>query len=110
MLPPHSPYDVPRDKAFPMPDPHQDDAAALARTYRSPALAVVAVVLAIAGLAAFYWGAALLPVHLALGLVTVALSLGAWRVSLRRHRPTGAAVAALGMSLLAVAIALVLYL
>ena len=107
---PHNPFGPPKDQAFPVPDPHQDEAAAFGRAQRSLASAVVAAVLAVASLVTFWWGSALLLIHLVVAVVIVVFSAVVWRASLRQHRPAGVAIAAFGMSLLATGIVLLLYL
>ena len=107
---PHNPFGPPKDQAFPIPDPHQDEEAAFGRAHRSLASAVVAAVLAAACLVAFWWGDALLVIHLVVAVAIVVFSAAVWRASRRQHRPAGVAIAAFGMSLLATVIAILLYL
>ena len=96
---PHNPFGPPKDEAFPTPDPHQDEAAELGRAYRSPLSAVVAMALALIGLAACWFGASFLVVRLVLAGATVMVAAVAWRAALRSHKPAGVAIAALGLGL-----------
>ncbi len=107
---PHNFFDPPKDQAFPTPQAHQDEAAELAHAYRSPALAFVAIALALLGFVAFYLGSSLLLVRLAFAVATIVISILAWRLARHQHKPTGVAVAALGLSVFAAAVELAMLL
>jgi len=103
---PHNPFGPPKDQAFPMPDPHQDEVAELGRAYRSPLSAVVAMVLALIGLTACWFGTSFLVIRLVLAVATVMLAAVAWRTAVRRHKPAGVAIAALGLGLVTAVVVL----
>ena len=51
MYTPHNFFEAPKDEATPTPQPHQDEAAELARADRSPAAAFIGLALALTSLA-----------------------------------------------------------
>ena len=106
---PHNFFEPPKDSASPAPQAHQDEAAALGRAHRSPALALVGISLALAGLVALYLGSSFVFVRLVLAAATIAVSALAWRVARRQHRPSGVALAGVGLGVVTALIVVVLY-
>lgn len=109
MYTPHNSFDAPRDRAFPTPQPHQDEAAELARADRSPAAAFVAIAAALAAFGLLWLSRSLLLPTTCVAAFAVVVSLLAWRQAHLRRRPVGVAVAALALGLVALAIVAALW-
>ena len=98
-----------KEVVHPTPEPHQDEAAALARADRSPASAFVGMALALAGLASLYFGWSLVFVASGLAAAAIIVSALAWRRARRQGRPIGVAIGSLVVALVTIAIVLAWY-
>jgi predicted PurR-regulated permease PerM len=105
---PHNYVQPAEETVHPTPEPHQDEAAALARTDRSPAAAFIALALALASLALLWFGRALLVPALGVAIVAILVSVLAWSEARRRRRPSGVAIGALVVALVTVAVVVLL--
>jgi Flp pilus assembly protein TadB len=110
MYTPHNFFEAPKDQATPTPQPHQDEAAELARADRSPAAAFIALALALASLALLWFGRTLLVPALGVAVAAILVSVLAWREARRRRRPNGVAIGALVVALVTVVVVLLLWL
>jgi predicted PurR-regulated permease PerM len=109
MYTPHNFFEAPKDEATPTPQPHQDEAAELARADRSPAAAFIGLALALTSLALLWFGRTLLVPALCVAVAAILVSVLAWRQAHRRRRPIGVGVAALAVALITLAIVAVLW-
>jgi hypothetical protein len=105
---PHNHFSPAKEVAHPTPEPHQDEAAALARDDRSPAAAVIAIALAVAGLGLLWFGRRFLPEALGLSAAAVVVAALARRAAKRSRRPAGVALAALAIGLVTIVLVFVL--
>jgi hypothetical protein len=107
---PHN-YVLPANEVtHPTPEPHQDEAAALARTDRSPAAAFVAVALALVGLGLLWFGHRLLLEALCLAIAAIVVAALAWRSARHSRRPGGVALAAFVVGLVTIAVVVLVWL
>ena len=106
---PHNFFEPSKDVVHPTPDPHQDEAAALAHADRSPASAFFGIALALAGLAVLYFGRLLLLVAACLAGAAIVVSGFSWLRARRQGRPSGVAVAGLAIGIVTALIVLAMY-
>ena len=101
---PHNFFEPSKDVVHPTPDPHQDEAAALAHADRSPASAFVAIALSGVGAGLLYFGRSLFLEALCLAAAGIVVAVVAWRQARRSQRPSGVAVGAVIIGLITVAV------
>jgi hypothetical protein len=107
---PHNHFSPADEVVHPTPEPHQDEAAALARADRSPVVAFIAIALALAGLCLLWFGHRYLPEALGVALAAILVAAFAWRAARRGSRPTGVALASIVVALVTIAIVVLLWL
>jgi len=107
---PHNHFSPADEVAHPTPEPHQDEAAALARADRSPAAAFVAIAFALAGLCLLWFGHRFLPEALGVALAALVIAALAWRAARRGRRPAGVALASAVVALVTITLVVVLWL
>ena len=106
---PHNHFRPSDEAAHPTPTPHQDEAAALGRSARSPALAFVGLGLALASAVAVYFDSpTLLLIGVLLAAAAILVSAFAWLRARSHDRPGGVAVAGLVISIITVLVFIVL--